>query len=86
MRWTISRINTTKKQLFFNGALLIVLESVCQFAISAYLYVVRPNEEFNENDLTFIAQKFTAYFCLIMLIIVTIASIIILFIDEEYLM
>jgi hypothetical protein len=47
---------------------------------------VRPNEEFNENQLTFFAQYITAWFCLISLAIILILSLILLFIEEEFLM
>lgn len=46
---------------------------------------MRPEEEFNEDIVTAIGQKVTAYFCLICLAVVLIMSIIIIFIDEEVL-
>lgn len=63
-----------------------MLESICQFAISAYLYWMRPAEEFNEDQITAIGQKFSAYFCLICLVVVTGMSIGMIFIHEDILM
>jgi hypothetical protein len=48
--------------------------------------MVRPNEEFNENQLTFFAQYLTAWFCLVCLAVILILSLVMLFIEQDFLM